>query len=174
MATIYVRKAEEKDLDRIVEIIDSAKVTLKKRGVDQWQDGYPDHDILRQDLKDGITYLLIFNNEIVGTAALNQGIDENYQVIEDGEWMPESNDVYTVIHRIAVDANYAGNNLADTFIHHLITISLMLGYNDVRIDTHFENLAMQHVIEKNGFDKRGVIRMFADRQPRYAYQMILK
>ena len=61
-------------------------------------------------------------------------------------------------------------------IHHLLTLSRELGYTDVRIDTHFENMAMQHVIEKNGFIHRGTITMLEDENsvPRTAYQMIIK
>lgn len=174
MATIYMKKATMDDLDTVIEIIELAKKTLKQRGVNQWQDGYPDAEILKDDISQGITYLMMVDGEVVGTAALQQGIDENYQVIEDGNWDENSEDKYTVIHRIAVNAKFAGKNLSDTMIHHLLTLSRQLGYTDVRIDTHFENKAMQHVIEKNGFIHRGTIRMHEDRQPRIAYQMIIK
>lgn len=174
MTTIYMKQATKGDLAKVIDIIDLAKKTLKERGVDQWQDGYPDHEILKNDIEQGITYLMMFDGQIVGTAALQQGIDENYQVIEDGAWSEYSEEKYTVIHRIAIDSNYSGNNLADTMIHHLLTISRQLGYTDTRIDTHFENKAMQHVIEKNGFIHRGTIRMHEDRQPRIAYQMLIK
>lgn len=176
MATIYMKKATEQDLPRVLEIIDLAKKTLKKRGVDQWQNGYPDEEILKQDIKDGINYITLLDGVVVGTAALQQGIDENYEVIAEGQWDEESNPEYTVVHRIAVDPNYAGHNLSDTMIHHLLTLSRSLGYSDVRIDTHFENMAMQHVIEKNGFLHRGTITMLEDENsvPRIAYQTLIK
>lgn len=174
MPTIYMRKATMDDFDRVSEIITLAKKTLKDRGVDQWQKGYPDAAVLKQDIEEGINYLLIADGEIVATSALTQGIDENYTVIEDGTWMEDSLPEYSVIHRIAVDANHAGNNYGDTMIHHLLTISVELGYTDVRIDTHYENKGMQYVIKKNGFEYRGTIRMHDDRQPRAAFQMILK
>lgn len=176
MATIYMKKATDKDLTRVLEIIDLAKKTLKKRGVNQWQNGYPDKEILKQDIIDGINYIMVLDGEIVGTAALQQGIDENYETINEGKWDDESMPEYTVVHRIAVDPNYAGHNLSDTMIHHLLTLSRELGFTDVRIDTHFENMAMQHVIEKNGFIHRGTITMLEDENsvPRTAYQMIIK
>jgi RimJ/RimL family protein N-acetyltransferase len=58
----------------------------------------------------------------------------------------------------------------------LITISGVLGYKDIRIDTHPDNKGMQHVITTNGFTKRGTIYM-AEKDhaatPRYAYQLII-
>ncbi|GKQ43236.1 N-acetyltransferase [Companilactobacillus sp. RD055328] len=176
MATIYMKKATEQDLPRVLDIIDLAKKTLKKRGVDQWQNGYPDPVILEQDIKDGINYIMVLDGEIVGTAALQQGIEENYETINEGKWDENSKPGYTVIHRIAVDPNYSGHNLSDTMIHHLLTLSRELGYTDVRIDTHFENMAMQHVIEKNGFIHRGTITMMEDENsvPRIAYQMLIE
>ena len=84
MATIYMKKATEEDLPRVLDIIDLAKKTLKKRGVNQWQNGYPDPEILTQDIKDGINYIMVLDGEVVGTAALQQGIDPNYETIKDG------------------------------------------------------------------------------------------
>jgi RimJ/RimL family protein N-acetyltransferase len=58
----------------------------------------------------------------------------------------------------------------------LITISGVLGYKDIRIDTHPDNLGMQHVITTNGFTKRGVIYMAendGEASPRYAYQLVI-
>ncbi|PAK65751.1 GNAT family N-acetyltransferase, partial [Lactococcus lactis] len=47
---------------------------------------------------------------------------------------------------------------------------------DIRIDTHPDNLGMQHVITTNGFTKRGVIYMAendGEASPRYAYQLVI-
>lgn len=70
MSNIYLRQANIDDLPRIIEIIDSAKKTLRDRGVDQWQSGYPDNEILKQDIEEDISYVLILNGEVVGAAAL--------------------------------------------------------------------------------------------------------
>ena len=87
--------------------------------------------------------------------------DPTYQVIENGAW--SSDKPYGVIHRIA--SNGAGGifaaalGFADSQISHL------------RIDTHHDNKPMQHVVEKHGFQKRGIIYV-ADGSPRIAYEKV--
>ena len=79
MSSIYLRQARDEDLTKVLDIISGAKKTLKDRGVDQWQAGYPDDAILKQDLSDGINYVMLLDGEVVGTAALQQGIEPNYE-----------------------------------------------------------------------------------------------
>ena len=173
MPATYLRLATPADLPAIDEIIHDAKTFLAEQGVDQWQTGYPTDDDLATDVTNNITYVLVVDGEIAGTAALHQGLDHNYLKIEDGDWINGIHARYTAIHRIAVSSKFRGKKLADKLISGLITISGVLGYKDVRIDTHPDNKGMQHVIAKNGFDYRGIIYM-DDHGKRFAYQLLIK
>lgn len=174
MPATYLRRATQADLPAITAIISGAQAYLKKQQIDQWQDGYPDPAILKQDIKDGITFVLIYDNAIAGTAALHQGIDVNYLKIEDGQWASDSDDHYTAIHRIAVASDFRGHHLSEILMNGLITISGLLGFKDVRIDTHPDNKGMRHVIDTCGFDYRGIVHMQRDNALRYAYQLLIK
>ncbi|GAX07636.1 MAG TPA: N-acetyltransferase [Lactobacillus sp.] len=174
MSATYLRRATQADLPAITAIISGAKAYLKEQHINQWQDGYPDPATLKQDIKDGITFVLIYNNTIAGTAALHQGIDVNYLKIEDGQWISGTDDHYSAIHRIAVASNFRGHHLSETLMTGLITISGLLGFKDIRIDTHPENKGMQHVITSSGFDYRGIVHMQRDNAVRYAYQLLIK
>ena len=52
------RKSTFDDVERILEIIEKAKIELKKLGLDQWQNGYPDREVIENDVKNGISYVL--------------------------------------------------------------------------------------------------------------------
>ena len=52
------RKSTFDDVDRILEIIEKAKVELNKLGLDQWQNGYPNKEVIENDVKLGISYVL--------------------------------------------------------------------------------------------------------------------
>lgn len=177
MSATYLRQATNQDLPEIRKIITDAKAFLKKQGIDQWQDGYPTDEDLETDVKFGITYVLIIDGKIAATAALHQGLDVSYLQIHDGEWLNGVHGRYTAIHRIAMSADFRGQHLSEKMITGLITISSVLGYKDVRIDTHPDNKGMQHVITTNGFTKRGTIYMEEkdhEASPRYAYQLIIE
>lgn len=174
MSNIYLRQATMDDLPKIIEIIDGAKKTLRDRGVEQWQQGYPDNEILKQDIEEDISFVLVLNSNVVGVAALQQGYDKNYQDMTSGSWDKDSDVTYSIIHRIAIEADHQGEHLSAALIQQLLTMSYYLGYQDVRIDTHPDNMVMQHIIENNGFEEKGTITMDEDDGVRLAYQILLK
>ncbi|ANZ65156.1 GCN5 family acetyltransferase [Secundilactobacillus paracollinoides] len=173
MTATYLRQATQADLPSITSIIHDAKGFLKQQGIDQWQDGYPADDDLKNDIDEGITYVLVVDGTVAGTAALHQGIDVNYLTIDDGEWQTGTLARYTAIHRIAVSSHFRGQHLANRLMSGLITISSILGYRDVRIDTHPDNQAMQHVIKTSGFNYRGKVYMHDSKALRYAYELVI-
>ena len=52
------RKSTFNDVDRILEIIEKAKIELRKLDLDQWQNGYPNREVIENDVKLGISYVL--------------------------------------------------------------------------------------------------------------------
>lgn len=174
MSNIYLRQTTLDDLPKILDIIEGAKKTLRDRGVNQWQDGYPDEEILKRDIEEDISYVLILDCEVVGVAALQQGYDKDYQDMTSGSWDNNSDVTYSIIHRLAIETEHQGEHLCSALIQNLLTMSHYLGYSDVRTDTHPDNLVMQHIIADSGFDKKGTVTMGRDHGIRTAYQILLK
>ena len=48
------RKSQMEDVDRILELIEMAKSSLKEMGIDQWQNGYPNREKIENDVNKGI------------------------------------------------------------------------------------------------------------------------
>ncbi len=83
--------------------------------------------------------------------------------IEDGNWL--SDEPYGTIHRIASDGTVSGVvKMAVEYCRKTIL--------NLRIDTHEKNKTMQHVVEKIGFIRCGIIYL-EDGSPRIAYQLIM-
>ena len=165
-----IRQANINDVEEIVKIIDQAKAYLKSKNIDQWQHGYPNDTDVINDINNGHGYVLV-NDRVVGYAAIIYGHDDNYDYIEDGQWLNE--DKYGVIHRICIDDSLMGKGLASEFFEYAADRALALGFNNLRVDTHPENKSMQRLIAKNGFIKCGIVYM-SDKTSRYAYQKVLK
>ena len=70
------RKAFPSDASRIWEILQQAILKRKEEGSNQWQDGYPNSEVIKKDISKEIGYVLIINNA-------NQGLkmDADYQSI---------------------------------------------------------------------------------------------
>lgn len=158
-----IRHARKKDIPRIMEIINQAKIEMAKVS-DQWQDGYPNEATIAEDINNAVSYVLVDSSDsVIGTAAIIQGPDFNYSYIE-GTW--KSDKPYYVIHRIAVANESKGKGLA----HYFFEFCRGMGAS-IRIDTHEKNLSMQRAILKEGFHYCGVVYV-GENQKRLAYEWI--
>lgn len=159
MVKKIVRLAEQADMARILEIYEHARKFMVANGnPTQWKDGYPAPEMLKEDIRRQRLYV-VEDQQICGVFMFVIGDDPTYQHIE-GQW--GSAEPYGVIHRIAGMGGgvfSAALEYCEGRIHHL------------RIDTHEDNKPMQHLVEKNGFIRRGIIYV-ADGTPRIAYDRI--
>lgn len=158
---LQIRKAKHDDLDIILKIYAYARKFMKEHNnSSQWGESHPQKNMLEEDILKERLYVVTSNNVIHAVFAFIIGEDPTYIDIEEGKW--EDNSLYGTIHRIASDGKKQGifsfvTNYCYSIIPHL------------RIDTHENNLIMQHLILKEGFIYRGIIKV-ADGTPRLAYE----
>jgi len=67
---MIIRKTEKEDIAGVLKIIESAKERMKNMGLNQWQNGYPNENSIREDIDKGISYVMEENGEILGTLVL--------------------------------------------------------------------------------------------------------
>lgn len=65
------RRTIKTDVDYIMKIIVQAQDYLKEQGVDQWQDGYPNEEVINSDIDHGYGYVFLKEDDIVATAAVS-------------------------------------------------------------------------------------------------------
>lgn len=153
--------AKEADLPRILEIYDIAKAYMGANGnPNQWNGAYPDPETLRTDMEKQRLYVYKKNGRIHGVFMLLLEEEPTYAYIEDGSWREEA--PYGTIHRLAGDGEVKG-----LFAKCVAFCEKKVPY--LRADTHFDNHTMQHLLEKNGFERRGIIYL-KNGDPRIAYQ----
>ncbi len=153
--------AKETDLPRILEIYDIAKAYMRASGnPNQWNGAYPDPETLRTDIEKQRLYVYKKNGSIHGVFMLLLEEEPTYAYIEDGSWRQET--PYGTIHRLAGDGEVKG-----LFAKCVAFCEGKVKY--LRADTHFDNHTMQHLLEKNGFERRGIIYL-KNGDPRIAYQ----
>lgn len=172
MDMIQIRKSEIEDIPKIMEIISQAMESLKRRGVDQWQNGYPNEAAIKGDIAKNISYVACVTERgqerIVGTAAISFEPESTYLNIYDGGWQEEA--PYVVIHRIATAEDMKGQGVAGSLMDYARRLCRMQGVKWMRIDTHRDNLVMQKFLEKQGFMQCGSITL-EDGTHRFGYDM---
>ncbi|NLL66093.1 MAG: GNAT family N-acetyltransferase [Clostridiaceae bacterium] len=164
------RNATLADIDRILEIIKQAKEYLRNAGVNQWQNDYPDRNILESDIDRKIGYVLINDAAIVATVAVSFNDEKTYEKIYEGNWITD--DEYAVIHRIAVDNNFKGQRLSSIIISKVEEICLNRNIHSIKVDTHRKNVSMRKMLSNNDFKYCGIIYL-EDGSERVAYEKII-
>ena len=129
----------------------------------QWGDGYPERELIEQDIAQQVSYVLEHNGMICGTFVFIIGEDPTYAYIEDGEWQDDTLP-YGTIHRIASNGEQRG--IFRTVLHWCSAKC-----SNIRIDTHQDNMRMIHLIKKANFTHCGIIYT-RDNSPRMAYQSL--
>lgn len=170
MSLIFTRRAQNSDVDKIVQILNDAISFLKESGSSQWQSGYPNRATVEDDIKNGCAWVVTVDNEVAGYAAVVIGRDSNYAKI-DGEW---NNDVdsYATIHRIAISSKFRGMHLTQFFLSNIISLTYAQEIHNFRIDTGEKNKIVQHIATSHNFIKRGIIQVDDPINPdRLAYEL---
>lgn len=164
------RKSTKSDINDIMNIIKQAQAYFKELGINQWQNNYPNAEIISNDIYLSNSYVLLKNDNIVATAAISFDGEKTYNSIYEGQWI--SSNEYAVIHRIAVDNNYKGLGLSSEIIKNTEQLCLDKGVRSIRVDTHEKNLPMQIMLKKNKFQYCGIIYL-EDGNKRIAFEKIL-
>lgn len=166
-----IRKATLHDIERLITLSNQAKIYLKALGVDQWQDGYPNHHIFEMDITAKQSYVVIEDGDVIGSFMFSLAPDPTYTLIEGGSWRSEG--VYGVMHRIMVDDDYKGKGISDFIIQEAIQMCQKGHATSLRVDTHLDNRVMQRMLERNGFKECGII-FLEDHSKRLAYDLLVE
>lgn len=143
------RKATLTEVPQIWEILQQAIKRRKNDGSAQWQDGYPNEEIVKSDIEKGFAYVLTVDDEIAGYAAVIFNDEPAYDDIKGGAWL--SNGEFVVIHRIAISDKQSGKGLAKLIMKFTEDIALKNNIFSVKVDTNFDNPAMIKTFEKAGY-----------------------
>ena len=160
-----IRLAFPNEVNAVMKVIEDAKKALAQSGSYQWQNGYPNADIIIDDIISGQAYVALEEGDVIAYAAVTRSQESTYDAIYEGKWQGGESE-YLVFHRIAVAAANQGQKVAQTFLEGLLE---GFDYLDFRSDTHAENKIMQHIFEKLGFQQVGKVPVDGER---LAYQKI--
>ena len=156
-----IRQATLNDIENILEIFNTARTFMRTNNNNQWNDNYPNFEIVKEDIINKNCYLFEENNEILGVFSFIIGEDSTYKVIENGSW--SFNEEYGTIHRLASNGKVKGlGEKCFDFCFDKI--------NYIRIDTHNDNAIMKKLVTDYGFKECGIIYV-KDGSPRIAYDL---
>ena len=156
-----IRKANINDLGEISAIYAKARDFMSANGnAEQWSGGYPSDELIRSDIEREKLFICMDGQMIAGVFYFSVENDPTYKKIYDGKWLNDRE--YAVIHRVAVAIQ--GKGAVSSCFEHCFEIC-----QNIKIDTHKNNIPMQRALEKNGFVLCGRIYL-ENGEERLAYQ----
>lgn len=156
-----IRPAGQEELLEIQAIYAVARRFMVNSGnPNQWANGYPSAELLLADMEAEQLYVEEVDGALNAAFVLAVGEDPTYGYIEDGKWLSDA--PYATIHRLA------SNGLLPGFFSRCVAFCQNRNPH-LRIDTHHDNAVMQHLAEKEGFQRCGIIYL-ANGSSRIAYE----
>ncbi|MDO5322510.1 MAG: GNAT family N-acetyltransferase [Clostridia bacterium] len=173
-SNIRPRRAQAGDFDAILALLDHARAAIRTLGIDQWQDGYPEPELIREDIALQRGWVFVDGEAIAGYAVLLSGREPVYDAL-DGAWLTLG-DRYLTIHRMAIDDGYRGTGLSRQMIAFAEEQARSQSLISVRADTHRGNLAMRGLMKNCGYEICGEVRydVTAGDPIRVAYEKVLE
>lgn len=148
------RKAKAEDINQIWDILQDAILRRKKDGSDQWQNGYPNPTVIKNDVEKELGYVLTYGDEIIGYCAVLINDEPAYSNIK-GKWL--TNGDFVVYHRVAISEHYLGKGLAQIMLKYIDGFARDNNIKSIRVDTNFDNVGMLKTLDKMGYTYCGEV-----------------
>jgi GNAT superfamily N-acetyltransferase len=162
------RQALQDELPVIWEILQHAIRRRREDGSEQWQDGYPNPQVVQSDIDKGIGYVLTHGDTVVAYSAVLLNDEPAYNDIQ-GQWLTSQE--FIVVHRIAVSQHHLGKGLSKILLAFVEDFALQHDIHSVKVDTNFDNIPMMKVLDACGYTYCGEVLLRGGK--RRAYEKVL-
>ena len=148
------RRAGTDDLDALVALYGAAAQDMREKGIDQWDEYYPDREILAEDVESGDMTLGLLDGQLACAYVVNREYEPEYEL---GAWEHTEGD-FCVLHRLCVNPEMQGRGLARQAMARMEKTALEQGFDSVRLDVFSQNLHAQRLYERLGYRRTGEVR----------------
>ena len=148
------RRAGTDDLDALVALYGAAAQDMREKGIDQWDEYYPDREILAEDVESGDMTLGLLDGQLACAYVVNREYEPEYEL---GAWEHTEGD-FCVLHRLCVYPEMQGRGLARQAMARMEKNARDQGFDSVRLDVFSQNLHAQRLYERLGYRRTGEVR----------------
>lgn len=148
-----IRKANIDDVKRIMTIIENAVADMDSKKIYQWDESYPNEEVIKQDLKNEVLYVYEDNENVKGIIVLSEDYDKEYESIA---WKLNSG-THLVVHRLCVDPKMQGQGIARQLMNFAEEYAKNFKYESIRLDAFVNNGRACRIYEKLGYTKLGIV-----------------
>lgn len=149
---INFRLARPYDLECILSITHNAITDMQAKGIDQWDEFYPDSAILMEDIGRQEMILIENADQTAGFLTLNTCQDPEYATVN---W--NFTGKIMVIHRLTIKPMQQGKGLGFKLMNHAESYAKQSGTEIIRLDAFSQNGSANALYRKLGYQYAGPI-----------------
>lgn len=148
-----IRIARKDEIGEIMELIAKCVQVMQDGGSDQWDDTYPNREVIGKDIADGTLYVCVDQAAIAGIIVLDNNQAGQYEAID---WL-ERKGPNLIMHRLAVHPEVQGKGIARRLIAFAEEYARSGGYTSIRLDTYAKNNRALALYPSLGYERRGEV-----------------
>jgi len=144
-------KANTNQINEVFSVFSAAIINMEKQGIHQWDEIYPDKEIIAEDIARNQMYIGKIDNKITVCFVLSEEFDEEYK---NGKWQwPDAK--FCIIHRLCVSPDFQNRGIAAETLKYIENLCKSQGYDSIRLDCFTENPYSRKLYDKAGYSVIG-------------------
>lgn len=148
-----IRQAKKDESVKLMAAVRAASAAMLEKGIDQWDEVYPNLAVLKKDIGKGDLFVLDEDGAIKGMVVLNEFQDKEYA---DVRWkLTEGRPL--VVHRLCVHPEFQGMGAARRLMAFAEDYAQKNGYSSIRLDTFTQNPTSVALYAKLGYAEAGTV-----------------
>jgi ribosomal protein S18 acetylase RimI-like enzyme len=148
-----IRDAADVDLGPMRELVRRCIEHMRRAGIDQWDEVYPDGPTIAADVSSRTAIVAADGADVIGMIVLNEHQDPEYA---DVPWTLPGR--AAVIHRLMVDPRWEGRGLARDLMRFAERRAIERGYASIRLDAFCHNPRALRFYLRGGYRLAGRVR----------------
>ena len=167
---MIIRKANKTDLENIMKMYKSCVKGMLENGIDQWDDTYPNTEIISEDLNVGTYYVAEIDGTIIGGVNIDKNQDDTYLALD---WKDKS-DSFLVVHRLGVKEEFWNKKIGKYLMLFTENLVIEKGLKSIRLDTYSGNPKAMEFYRRLGYTELGTIDLKPEKDKYYCFEKIIK
>ena len=167
---MIIRKANKADLDNIMLMYKSCVKGMLANDIDQWDESYPNTEVIIEDLIAQTYFVAEENSIIIGGINIDQNQDKTYLEIN---WEDKSNSSL-VVHRLGVEEEFWNKKIGKDFMLFTEKLVIERGLKSIRLDTYSGNPKAMEFYRRLGYSELGTIDLKPNKDKYHCFEKIIK
>ena len=165
-----IRKANKSDLDNIMLMYKSCVKGMLANDIDQWDETYPNAEVIMEDLIAQTYFVAEENSIIIGGINIDQNQDKTYLEIN---WEDKSNSSL-VVHRLGVKEKFWKKGIGKKLMIFAENLVVEKGLKSIRLDTYSGNPKAMEFYINLGYQQLGHIYLKEGKNEYYCFEKIIR